>query len=165
MQNLTKELKSRLKGYGKIAVLGIGSELRADDAAGTLVARDICKSSKRPARLKAFFGETAPENLTGEIRSYKPAHIIIVDTADIKQKPGTVLLLDQKNLGAGVSFSTHKLPAKILMDYFTRSLRCGVIFIGIQPKSLKFGKDVSKEVKGSVKGISSAIMEAAKGKA
>ena len=165
MQSLSKELKNRLKGSGKIAVLGIGSEFRADDAAGTLVVHSIRKNLKSPARLKTFSGETAPENLTGEIKSYKPAHIIIIDTADIKQKPGTVLLLDQKDLGAGVSFSTHKLPAKILMDYFERSLKCSITFIGIQPKLLAFGKSVSKEVKKSIKGISYAIIEAARNKA
>lgn len=165
MENLTKELKNRLKGSGKIAVLGIGSEFRADDAAGMLVAKNILKNSKRSRRLKAFLGETAPENLTGEIKDYKPAHIIIIDTADIKQKPGTVLLMDEKDLGAGVSFSTHKLPAKILMDYFIRSLKCGIIFIGIQPKTIIFGKKVSKEVSGAVKGVSAAIREASEGKA
>jgi len=158
VQSLTQELKNRLKKAKKIAVLGIGSELRADDAAGMLVAQGVRQGRK----LKSFFGETAPENLTGEIKRFKPTHIIIVDTADIKQKPGTVLLLDSKDVGSGVSFSTHKLPAKILMDYFVQSLKCSVVLIGIQPKTLKFGEAVSKEVKDTVKEISSAIKEAAK---
>ena len=171
MQNLKKELEIRLKDAKRIAVLGIGSEFRGDDAAGMLVAEAIEKNAVRGTRyavrkvvLKAFLGATAPENLTGEIKKYKPTHIIIIDTADMKEKPGTILLLKKEDVGAGVSFSTHKLPAKVLMDYFTQSLKCGIIFIGIQPKSLKFGEKVSGEVKSSVKEVSGAILKSIRSK-
>jgi hydrogenase 3 maturation protease len=157
VQSLKTELKIRLKAAKRIAVLGIGSEFRADDAAGMIVAESLAKKSPW---LKAFLGATAPENLTGEIKKYKPTHIIIIDTADIKEKPGTILLLKKEDVGAGVSFSTHKLPAKVLMDYFTQSLKCDIIFVGIQPKNLKFGGKVSREVKSSIKEVSCAISEA-----
>lgn len=71
-------------------------------------------------------------------------------------------MVKKEDLGAGVSFSTHKLPARVLMDYFTRSLKCDIMLIGIQPKSLEFGKKVSEEVKKSVKEISDAIKNAVK---
>ena len=168
MQILTKELKSRLKGAKRIAILGIGSEFRGDDAAGMLVAEKIEKETrnkKRKTKLKVFLGATAPENLTGEVIKFKPTHLIIVDTADIKEKPGTVLLLKDEDLGEGISFSTHKLPPKVMIDYFKNTLKCSIMLLGIQPKSLKFGNAVSKEVKSSVKDVSNAIMDAAKGKA
>ena len=49
-------------------------------------------------------------------------------------------------------------------DLLSSAIKCGIILIGIQPKSLTVGKSVSKEVKEVVKGISYAIIEAAKGK-
>lgn len=175
MQDLTRELQSRLKGAKKIALLGVGSEFRADDAAGMLVAERVDKETRKqknlPARqagkktsvaLKAFLGATAPENLTGEIIKFKPSHLIIIDTADLKQKPGTILLLDAKDLGEGVSFSTHKLPPKVMMDYFIQSLKCKIMLIGIQPKSIVFGKAVSREVLSSVKEVSKAVMHASR---
>jgi len=167
--DLTRELKNRLNGAKKIALLGVGSEFRADDAAGMLVAERVEKSTRHKTQdtrkkvtLKTFLGATAPENLTGEIIKFKPSHVIIVDTADIKQKPGTVLLLETKDLGEGVSFSTHKLPPKVMMDYFTRLLQCKIMVIGIQPKSIIFGKTVSKEVLSSVKEVSQAIIKASR---
>ncbi|MFA5500298.1 MAG: hydrogenase 3 maturation endopeptidase HyCI [Candidatus Omnitrophota bacterium] len=168
MQDLTRELKNRLNGAKKIALLGVGSEFRADDAAGMLVAERIDKETKRQRNketkiaLKVFLGATAPENLTGEIIKFKPSHIIIVDTADIKQKPGTILLIETKDLGEGVSFSTHKLPPKVMMDYFIKLLKCKIMVIGIQPKSIIFGKAVSKEVLSSVKEVSKAIIDASR---
>jgi hydrogenase 3 maturation protease len=157
MQKLTTELKVRLKGAKKIAVLGVGSDLRGDDAAGILVAESIIKKTKK---IKVFLGFTAPENLSGEIVRFKPSHIVIVDTADIKQKPGTVLLLNAGDLADGASFSTHKLPPKVMMDYFSKKLKCKIFILGIQPKSVKFDAAVSKEVKNSVKEVSAAIIEA-----
>ena len=167
MQILTKELKNRLKGAKRVAVLGVGSEFRGDDAAGMLVAERVkkglgvrCSGFGKKNSVKIFLGATAPENLTGEIIRFKPTHLIIVDTADIKKKPGTILLLKEEDLGDGVSFSTHKLPPKVMMDYFKKSMKCDITIIGIQPKTLSFDKSVSKEIRSSVKDVSVAIMSA-----
>ena len=156
MLNLKTILKKKLKDARKIAVLGIGSELRADDAAGLLVAGELKKI--KDLKLKVFFGSTAPENLTGEIIKYNPTHIIIVDSVDTDQKPGFILLVSPEEVG-GVSFSSHMLPIKMIVDYFLESLKCEIIIIGIQPKILTFGETTSKEVKKSTKKISDIIQQ------
>ena len=157
---LEKALKSRLRGpQNRIAILGIGSELRGDDVAGMAVAGELEKYRSRTGKrtgLKVFFGSTAPENLTGEIRSFKPTHLIIVDSADLKKKPGSAVLIEPED-AQGVSFCTHRLPDKILADYLIATVKCEVMIIGIQPKTLKFGSLPSKEVLGAVKGVSGVI--------
>lgn len=164
MKDLEKHLKDRLKKAKRIAILGIGSDLRGDDAAGVLAAsavKDYCASGgNRKKYVRVFIGDTAPENLTGEIRGYKPTHLVIIDTIEINQKPGTVLVLEPSDIGGGVSFSTHKMPSRVLIEYFRNSFKCDVILIGIQPKSIDFGKSVSADVKGSSKEVASAICRA-----
>ena len=162
MESLKKILKTKLKGAKRIAVLGVGSELRGDDVAGDLVARELesgCKYKCKSPEARFFFGATAPENLTGEIKKFKPSHLIIIDSAELGSKPGTVKVLAPKDIG-GVSFLTHRLPTKIMVDYLQKSLDCKVLVIGIQPKSLDFGKQPSKEVKKSAGLVSAAIKEA-----
>jgi len=150
-----------LAGARKTALLAIGSDLRGDDIAGILVARGLekaIKKSKRPARLKLFIGSTAPENLTGEIIRYRPSHIIIVDTVEMKKRPGTVVLLSPDSIGGGATFSTHIMPARVLVDYLLESLNnCAIMMIGIQPKSIRFGEGPSKEVKKTAALISRSI--------
>lgn len=161
MQNLRNNLKSNLIGAKKIAVLGVGSELRADDIAGILAAQELDKDAKRIGRsidLKVFLGYTAPENLSGEIKKFKPTHVIIIDSADIGKKPGDVALFTPEDSG-GISFSTHKLPIKVLAQYLQQSFECRVIIIGIQPKTLDFGKPVSKEVKKAIGEAAGTIKE------
>jgi hydrogenase 3 maturation protease len=154
VRNLEKSLKNSLKDAGRIAVLGVGSELRGDDIAGILVAQELDKPSKR---LKSFIGSTAPENFTGEIKRFNPTHLVIVDPADMAgSKAGAIKLIDSKEI-SNFSFCTHRLPLKIMADYLIKCIDCEIIFIGIQPKTLDFGKPYSAEIKRSVKRVASAI--------
>jgi hydrogenase maturation protease HycI len=156
MLKLKNHLQKKLQKASKIALLGIGSELRGDDVAGLLVAETLKKRIRKPHKFKAFFGATAPENITGEIREFGPSHLIMVDAAEIKGKAGTVKIIGEEEIG-GISFSTHTLPTKILVDYFKQSIGCKVIIIGIKPKSTKFGAPVSKEVKKTARELAAAI--------
>lgn len=153
MLNLKKILKSKLKDAKRIAVLGIGSELRGDDAAGILAAKEIKENSK----VKVFLGGAAPENLTGEIKKYKPTHLVIIDSAKLGKKPGTINILDSDKI-AGNLFGTHKLPMRVMLDYLSKSINCKTIIIGIQPKSIEFGAQISKEAVNSADKISSAFV-------
>lgn len=157
MKKLKTYLKNRLRGAKRVAVLGIGSEERQDDAAGMVAAETLAKKIKNNKRVKIFLGQTAPENLSGEINRFRPSHLIIIDTIEINERPGTVLVLRPEDIGRGVSFSTHKMPAGVLAKYFIDSIGCDIIMIGIQPKSLKFGHPISKTVAGSAGEVAEAI--------
>ena len=154
---LQKTLKNRLKGAKRIAVLGVGSELKGDDAAGMLVARQIkqrCRNMRVSSKdVKVFFGSTAPENITGEIRRFAPQHLLIIDATLMQEKTGVVKIFPGKEI-EGISFSTHRLPIKILADYLTASIGCEVTFIGIQPEKIKFLSQPGKAVSESVNKLS-----------
>jgi len=155
--NLAETLKSRLLEAKKIAVLGIGSEFRGDDAAGTMVVQQLERALRGPnPNFKVFNGATAPENLTGEIKKFKPEHLLIVDAADLGKPSGTVKIMDSDE-SRGISFCTHNLPIKIMADYLKESIGCRVSIIGVQPKELTFGVGLSNSVTRSVKEIVSAI--------
>jgi len=185
MPRLKQKLRFLLKNAARIAVVGIGSELRGDDAVGLLVLERLRKNiselregghvarhGRQPARLcpsracagqgaarpgnavppivkrpilKFFNGGTAPENLTGEIRRFKPSHLIMIDAVDMGKKPGTIALLDLKNIES-TAFLTHKLPVKLMLDYMAAEMTFTTIFIGIQPRSLEFEGKISKPV-------------------
>ena len=160
--NLKKILNQKLDKATRAAVLGIGSYMRADDAAGVLIAENIQKALKKfksaKLKTKVFIGETAPENLTGEIKKFKPSHFIVLDSSDTSQAPGTITIIDPSDAG-GISFSTHQMPIKILIDYIQNYVKCSALIIGIQPKSVEYGKPVSKPVLTSIKQVSEALSE------
>ncbi len=92
MRKVTETLKKCLDGCRRVAVLGVGSELRGDDAAGVLVVRDLRNLvSERPFSslvFEGFEGANAPENMTGFITSFKPTHILVIDAAEIGASTG-----------------------------------------------------------------------------
>jgi len=149
---LKATLKKRLEGASKIAILGVGSEIRGDDAAGILAARQL----KNEPQLEVIIGGTTPENLTGEIKKLNPSHLIIIDAADMGEKAGTIKLIDPAEAG-GYSFSTHSLPLKLMIDYLLAHFHCEIMIIGIQPATIAFGSVPSPEILKSIQAVAAAI--------
>jgi hydrogenase 3 maturation protease len=157
VRKILAQLRDKLSGCRRLAVVGIGSFLRSDDAAGMIAAEGLAGfQPKSGIALKAFLGGAAPENLTGQIKTFKPTHILLVDAASLGEKAGAVKVFSPEQT-AGVCFCTHQMPLKILADYLREALSCAVEIIGIQPKSLAFGEKVSREVKRSAEAVAQAI--------
>lgn len=154
--DLKKTLEKALKGCKRLAVLGVGSELRGDDVAGMVAAEILLKAKRK--NIAVFLGATAPENFTGEIKRFKPTHLFIIDAADTSAKPGTIDLISPEVVG-GVSFSTHMMPLKIMVDYMKQEIVCETWIIGIQPAVLKFGSKPSKVVIDAAIEVAKTILQ------
>ena len=145
-----------LPGAQPVVVLGVGSELRSDDAMGLHVARGVQASHLR--NVHSIVGGTAPENSTGEIRSLHPSHVIIVDAADLSASPGTIRVLDPREV-SGASFATHGLPLSVLAGYLSTEIGCRVTLIGIQPSSVSFGESLSPEAREATRSLVAALVD------
>lgn len=165
MFSLKRQLKKSLNGATRVAILGIGSPLRGDDALGLAIIEELKKSLRKQKKrmpLKLFVCGVTPENYTGEIKKFKPSHILIIDAAGMGRRPGMVSILDPERESFNVSFSTHCLPVKMLINYLVYSLNCQVIPIIIQPKSIEFALNLSRETESAIRGVSASIVEALK---
>lgn len=156
LQSLLKALREALRPNpeaptprtpNRIVIVGVGSSLRSDDAAGLRIAEELRKLDL-PSVL-VLLGDTAPENVTGEIRRALPSHVIFVDAAKFGETPGAVRLVDSVEIG-GMSSSTHTLPLEVIADYLKQELGCRVLFLGLQPKVVEFGEGLSEEVAAAV---------------
>jgi hydrogenase 3 maturation protease len=159
-----KILKKKLHNAQRVAVLGVGSELRGDDVAGLLAAKQIEKTITKQTtspEVRVFIGETAPENLTGEIKKFQPTHLIIIDAAELNKKPGHIKIMEPETIG-GTSFCTHSLPLAVMIGYLLESFKFQAIIIGIQPKTLTFGAQPTKEVVAAAKHLAETITKSLK---
>lgn len=139
--------------------MGIGSELRADDFAGVVAAEQIAKISKKILypQIEIFIGGTVPENITSQIKRFEPSHLLVIDAADIKAQPGQMAIIEQDQI-TGSTFSTHSLSIKIMADYLLFSLPdLKIVFVGIQPKDISLGREISAEVSKGIKELVSTI--------
>ena len=134
-------------GNLRIAILGVGNEMRSDDAAGVLVARRLSswEWATHTDRILIIEAGQAPENRTGELRTFAPGLVLIVDAADMGEKPGAIQFIPEESID-GMSASTHSLPLSMLARYLVLDLHCTVKLLGIQPRANDVGERVSLQV-------------------
>jgi hydrogenase 3 maturation protease len=154
LKDLYDFLTDRLRGVKKLAVLGAGSILRADDAAGVMAVENLmadCSIDKYP-NVRFYLGETAPENYSGNIRIFCPTHLLIIDAADLGQKPGDIVDINPETVG-GPTFCSHMLPLKIMIDYLISETGAAVTLLGIQYKNIAFDTAMTPEIKEAVEEV------------
>jgi hydrogenase 3 maturation protease len=154
---LELNLLPMLKDARRVAIIGIGSDLRADDAAGVEVVRRLRRHLTSPNVL-LIDGGVAPENFTAQIKKFRPSHVIIIDATDLGVKPGTASLVDLNTI-TGPSIFSHRLPLSIFADYLRAQGETKIIFIGIQPANARIGEAMSSQVKKSVEATSATILK------
>lgn len=148
-----KHLLNNLPHGRRVAVLGVGNELRGDDAAGVQVARRLASlTAPGGDHLLVLEGGAAPEAFTGSLRRFAPQLVLLVDVAGLGAAPGSVDVLSWAET-TGLSASTHTMPPSLLGAYLTQSLGCQLALIGIQPQNLGLDEPLSPEVARSVEQV------------
>jgi hydrogenase 3 maturation protease len=157
---LPKNFSKRVKGARRVVIVGVGNPMKADDGLGAMCAELLFHELlKNPHdNIKVIVGGEVPENYTGKIRALKPTHVIIIDAALAKQKPGTILLMDDKRI-KNESVSTHQVPLSLLVQYLRESVGAEVVLIGVEPKSLEWGKPISPPVKKAITALAKALVD------
>lgn len=151
MKSIEEFLKSTLHESGRSVILGVGSVLMADDAAGVMITDTLCERFGENVGDRVFIvsGGNAPECLTGVIKAIEPDTVLIIDAADIKGSPGDCIDI-HPSVVCGVSFSTHMLPLKVMLEYLQKEVGCKTVILGIQPESLEFAGDMTPQVRETV---------------
>ncbi len=138
-------LKNLIKPDRRYAVLGVGSAMNSDDAAGTYLI-ELLSSVIKQDNVLLVAGSTAPENFTGVIKDFRPDVLFIADAAYMGLSPGETKIVPACDIN-GVSFSTHMLPLTVMLKYLEYETGCDVLFIGIQPRCTDYGFDMCDDVK------------------
>jgi hydrogenase 3 maturation protease len=157
--DLKKTLSQQLKNSKKLVILGIGSELMQDDAAGITVTENLKKKfGEENSDFKIYTGYTTPENFTKSITDFNPDHIIIIDVADLKLPPGSSAIIPLERI-MDFSPGTHKLSLIMMIKYLKKVINPEFTVIAIQYKSLEFNKKITKEVKTAISKVSAFLGE------
>jgi len=124
-------------------LLGIGNELRGDDAAGVMVARRF-----RAPGWHVIDCGTVPENFTATVRRMRPELTVLVDASMMGLGPGAIRKVPVERIEI-LNFSTHSLPLTMFMDYIGEHSR-EIVLIGIEPKETGLFEEMSGEVEEAV---------------
>lgn len=133
----------------RVVVLGVGNELRGDDALGVLALRELQQSFPNREDLQLIEASVVPENFCGPIRRFAPHLVLVLDAAEMGRAPGAIEWIETHQAD-GMTFSTHALPLPMMLDYLEHETGCATAILGIQPANLTFGASLDVEVRHSV---------------
>jgi hydrogenase 3 maturation protease len=160
-QNALNEIVLRLCADVKsprAAVVGIGSSIHGDDAAGVMIVRTLKQNAVGGERLLVINASIALENVFGVLQRFAPDLVLIIDAAQMGLEPGNVRCIDPQNT-TGFSFSTHTLPLQVFCDYVATVIGSQVAILGIQPADVSFGGARSPLVKFSLVAMLPVLVE------
>ncbi|MFH1772381.1 MAG: hydrogenase 3 maturation endopeptidase HyCI [Candidatus Omnitrophota bacterium] len=152
---IEERLKEILKG--KVVIAGIGNILRGDDGFGPL----FVNSLKNTSDFICIDCGTAPENYIGKVIKEKPDTVLLVDAVHLNAACGSYELLKKEDILPS-GFTTHDLSPNMLIEILEKETNAVIYLLGIQPKNVTFGSEISEEVKNSLNLLVSAINEVEK---
>jgi hydrogenase 3 maturation protease len=127
----------------RVVLVGIGNPMRGDDGVGVKIIERLEEMGLTDVML--LNTETVPEAFTGKVESYEPTHVLLLDAANFGGRPGETRLIDSEHIG-GQAISTHSLPLNIFISYIENSLGITVLLLGVQPKTVTFGEEMTPEL-------------------
>lgn len=152
------EVGAFLSGWRKLSLVGVGNELRRDDAAGMAVVRALGRAS--PKGVLAIIAGPVPENFSGLIKRDRPSHILFFDAVEMGAAPGEFSLIREGDLTMN-ALSTHKQSVKILFMVLREGIPgVRIALVGIQPKTVDFGRGLSRPVSRGVKRLAVSMLDA-----
>ncbi len=147
MSNLKNNIKDILtiECNKKYLLLFVGNTFRSDDGIAPYIAGQL---SNNADNIKILNVEDKPELYLDDIINVKPNKTIIFDAANFNGEPGEIRCIPVENIN-NMTLSTHTFPLGAIAELIKQDTGADVYFIGIQPKNVGFGENISSEIKTS----------------
>ncbi|MBN2571975.1 MAG: hydrogenase maturation protease [Ignavibacteriales bacterium] len=144
------DFKNLLSKYhsAKILFLGLGNELRGDDAAG-LVFFDLLKKKNIYPTDNFIYACTNPENYLQKILDFSPDCVVFLDAVIADKRPGEIFILESEIIDK-VKISTHSYSIKLIEEYLKMHQNIDFVYIGIQPLGVSLENELSDIVKRNI---------------
>ena len=144
----------------KVLITGVGSILRGDDGIGVRVIDELEKE-KLPENVRLHSGDVSGLDLLKVFPGNE--RVVIIDAADIKEKPGTIKVLDFKDIKKSDfsdKFSTHGMALLETLTLAERlDLGCEIKIVAVQPEDTSFKLELSGLIEKKVPDIVNKIKE------
>jgi len=149
---LIDELRSKL--LGRVAVVGVGDSRNGDDGAGPMIAGLLADAGID----RVIDAGPSPELETWRLRELTPRTVLFVDAVDFGGEPGDAALLEPEDLRSK-GFDTHRAPLRLTMEYLERELGADCYLVAVQPRDVKPGKAMCREVRQSSEALARVLSD------
>ena len=147
-------------GREPVHLMGVGNELRTDDAAGLEIVSSLRRRlGAEPAPGVRIYASTpVPERLLSKLAS-AGGRVVVFDSVEASARPGEVVFRRMADTKYGF-FGTHNIPLKLVPGLEGRLK--DIFLVGVQPASLEVGSGLSETVQESVREIVGVVTEGVK---
>jgi len=139
---------------GKILLVGIGNSLKADDGFGPMLIENL----RDKVKAQCLDAGMSPENFIGKIIKARPDTVIFLDAVSFDGEPGELKFVKSDEIGE-YGFSTHNMSPKLMIENIRAQIKTKIAMIGVQPKSVNFGEDISYEIKEKINLLETIFVE------
>jgi hydrogenase 3 maturation protease len=129
---------------GRIVVAGVGRVDRRDDGAGPVLARRLASVQG----VQTVDCGDRLEDFTADIARLRPDILLVADAVDLHAAPGSLALLEARDLPAGIN--AHDGTLRAAMEYLKARAHADVLLLAIQPGEVRDGVGLSAEVGATV---------------
>lgn len=144
----------------KIVVVGVGNELRGDDAVGVIAARRLA-SCDLGEGVEVIEGHTGGINLLFDIEGAD--WVIIIDAVDFGAQPGSVEIFEADEVDIRVIDRVASLHHVSLADVIQLAQLTGVApritLVAVQPQTIAPGQGLSDPVAKQVDAVVRSVAE------
>jgi len=139
-----RELLSSCSSEARLAIVGVGNPMRADDYVGSYTVKAIMEATDGalPEGAYLFDAEDSVEALIGNLAKLGLKHVIFIDACEMGLRPGEANLLTIAETSYPF-FTTHGIPLKVLAERLLSESKVWVL--AIQPKQTGFDMSLSQE--------------------
>jgi hydrogenase 3 maturation protease len=146
------ELDKLFNNSGKILFIGIGSEIRGDEAEVKNIIEKISAAGIKNAG--AIWTDTRPENFLNKIVEDSPSDVIFVQASKFGGVTGEIQIVELEDHD---NKSLHESPITTMSHYLKNKIGAKSCLLVIEPKHVSIG-DVSNEMKEASNKISNKII-------
>jgi len=155
--NLQAVLKKWLNNSKKVVIAGIGNPIRNDDYIGVKIVNEL--KNKVPSRVQIYECETVPESFLEPIIELNPTHVLLIDAAILRLKPGTIRLINPEQIINFSPITSHILPLRVFCEFIKKTTESKIALLLIEPKNTDFGEKISPEAQKAAEKITILLLK------
>lgn len=140
----------------KIVLMGVGNELRGDDAFGVVLAERI----EHEIATKVFVTHDLPEDYAVKAADLRPDLVIVLDAINFGAEPGEVHLVAAKDVPPTPGV-THRPSLEMMARFLELDAGADTWVLGVQPRmdSLGVGDEMSEPVARALDELEALLLE------
>jgi hydrogenase 3 maturation protease len=140
---------------GRVVIVTLGGVKTGDDGIGTEIWMELRGKLAAPVIHAGLY----LHNMLGVIARENPDTVILIDAADLGERPGCIRVLNADDI---LDFwgTSHGIPLSLLMKQLAKTTGAHVILVGIQFFSVRADTGLSRSARDAIKTVVAGIEEA-----